>query len=209
MATRARKKMIGLLTWPTSSQTGFLSVRVGYDPVNQAIVYTHSNSEANSGGYATTSVLSYNLRQGAWSTDVPHFRQQRKSDCDRHFYRERLSIPDLLRGQLPLGCGQSNDWRLRRNTFYGAGRGRFRQDDHGMEITAHSESTINANIYVSRANEDIPLADLISGTSLSASGTMQFAVGSSVRTSLLRKLSVTRARLAAARCQPGAHGIIR
>ena len=67
--------------------------------------------------------------------------------------------------------------------LYGAGRGQFRQTITGMEITTHSESTISTNIYVNRANEDIPLADLINGTSLKASGTIQFAVGSSVRTS--------------------------
>ena len=166
------------------------------------MAYTHSNSEANSGGYATTSVLSYNLRQGAWSTGRTHFGQQRKSDCDRHFYRERLSIPDLLWGNYRWDAGNQTIggyaatplWRWARTVPTRRSRD---------EITAHSESTINANIYVSRANEDIPLADLISGTSLSASGTMQFAVGSSVRTSLLRKLSVTRARLAAARVNLG------
>ena len=178
-------------------------VRVGYDPVNQAIVYTHSNSEANSGGYATTSVLSYNLRQGAWSTDVLI------SDNSANQIVTGIST---VSGYLYLTCSGGNyRWDAGNQTiggyaatpFMALGADGSDKTITGMEITAHSESTINANIYVSRANEDIPLADLISGTSLSASGTMQFAVGSSVRTSLLRKLSVTRARLAAARVNLG------
>ena len=156
MVTKAHKKMTGPLTWPTSFANWIPErVRVGYDPVNQAIVYTHSNSEANSGGYATTSVLSYNLRQGAWSTDVLI------SDNSANQIVTGISTVSgylylTCSGQLPLGCGQSNDWRLRRNTFMALGADGSDKTITGMEITAHSESTINANIYVSRANEDIP-----------------------------------------------------
>jgi hypothetical protein len=166
-------------------------------------VFLHSNSEANSGGYATTSVLSYNLRQGAWSTDVLI------SDNSANQIVTGIST---VSGYLYLTCSGGNyRWDAGNQTiggyaatpFMALGADGSDKTITGMEITAHSESTINANIYVSRANEDIPLADLISGTSSSASGTMQFAVGSSVRTSLLRKLSVTRARLAAARVNLG------
>ena len=102
--------------------------------------YTHSNSEANSGGYATTSVLSYNLRQGAWSTDVLI------SDNSANQIVTGIST---VSGYLYLTCSGAiiaGMQAIRRlagcaaTPFYGAGADGSDKTITGMEITAHSES---------------------------------------------------------------------
>ena len=179
-------------------------VRIGYDPVNEAVCFFHSDDLQNSAGYYYTTVLCYMLRLGKWSTP-----------CVIGSETAHMVVSGVatVSGKLYFTANQKNyQWDAGTTAtgsyiatpFMDMGEPALDKTVRGMALTAYSIDPINANIYAAQSAEDVPVAALVAGSASPDSGTITYAVGSAVRPTEWKKLSVRLARLFAIRANLGA-----
>lgn len=173
-------------------------VRVGYDPVNEAVCYFHSNDNVNGSGYYQTKVLMFMLQTQRWSPPIV---------IESNSAHMTVTGVATVSGNLYFTANQKNwRWDSGTNTVSGYLASPFlnlAQDGRDMTVrgvgmTGYSASSVNAGIWAAQVLEDLPISDLVNGTSPD-SGAVAFAQGSGARQSLWQKLNVRRSRLAAIR----------
>jgi len=172
-------------------------VRIGYDPKNEAVCFFHSGAGSGSTPRGSECLM-YMLRLGKWSPTI--------IIEDEIENRTVTGVATVAGVMTVLVSGVNYQWDSGANAiggyittpFMDAGDPGADKTLTGMQVTGHSANPMNSGIYCSVSGGDIPLTDLQNGTN-AASGTLTFPVGTTSRTSLLRRANVPRARLFAAR----------
>lgn len=180
-------------------------VRVGYDPVNECVCYFISGVGAGATGFRESAALMYNLRLGAWSTEIVMQNQAGNATVTGVATVAGQLVVTISgvnylwdAGVAPLACYFATP-------FMDAGDPGADKTVTGLQITCYSTSTVGGGIWSAEAGEDVPITDLQDDTN-SDSGGVSFAQGSFVRPSFLGRINVPRARLFAARFALGWDG---
>ena len=173
-------------------------VRVAYDPVNECVVYFVTGVGAGATGFRESTALMYNLRLGVWSTIIAI--QSTTGNAS-------VTGVATIAGQLVLTVsGENYLWDAGTEEIVWYVATPFMDGDDpgtdktvtGVQVTAHSSTSIIAGVWRALAGANIPDQDLQSGISPN-SGAIGFPQGTFVQASLLRRVNVPRARLFAVR----------
>ncbi len=181
-------------------------VRVGYDPVNEAVCFFYAKPGNAEIGFRVTQCLMYMLRLGVWSPliqiqDVNLAADRIVTGVATVAGKMVLCVMDTV---APSGNNFSWDEGASAisayiaTPFMDAGDPGADKTITGLQMTGYSTSAVSAGIWAASAGEAIPVTSLESGSSPD-SGAISFTQGASSLPSYLQRTNVARARLFAAR----------
>lgn len=180
-------------------------VSVGYDPVNEAVCYFHSNDSVNGSGYYTTKVLMYMLRYDVWSTPIV---------IESTSANMTVSGVATVSGQLYFianekiykwHSGTSQVTGYIATPFVDLGQDGLDKTIRSIAVTGYSTSSMAAGVWAAQVQESVPIVDIQNGTN-SDSGSLTFAMSTAgadtqpVRQTEVKRIFVPRARLFSVRC---------